>query len=126
MLTTTQQGVNVTITHGGNPALQEPNELVAPYQRILEEGRLHWTNHLNLMKLLGSGGQGVVYQTELRGTDDFTLPAAVKIFSPERFDDICEYDKAMQRAARMSACVAQIQHDNLLNVYNFVDRNRIR
>lgn len=126
MLTTTQQGAYVTITHGGNPAPLEPNELVEPYQRILDAGRLNWTNHLHLTKLLGFGGQGVVYQTELRGTDDFTLPAAVKIFSPERFDDVRSYDEAMQRVARTSACVAQIQHDNLLNVYNFVDRSRIR
>ena len=32
----------------------------------------------------------------------------------------------MQRIARASARVAQIQHDNLLYVYNFVDRHRIR
>ena len=126
MLTTTQQGVHVTITHGGKPAPREPNELVGQYQEILSEGRLNWTNHLQLLKLLGSGGQGVVYLTELRGTDAFTLPAALKIFSPARFDDVCSYDEAMQRIARASARVAQIQHDNLLYVYNFVDRHRIR
>jgi len=32
----------------------------------------------------------------------------------------------MQRMARVSARIAQIQHDNLLYVYNFVDRERIR
>jgi serine/threonine-protein kinase len=126
MLTTTRQDVYATITHGGKPAVHEPNELVAQYQDILTERRLNWTNHLQLLRLLGSGGQGVVYQTELRGTDDFTLPAALKIFSPERFDDVCSYDQAMQRVARASARVAQIQHDNLLYVYNFVDRHRIR
>jgi serine/threonine-protein kinase len=126
MLTTTQQGVHITITHGGKPAPREPNELVGQYQEILCDRRLNWTNHLQLLKLLGSGGQGVVYLTELRGTDAFTLPAALKIFSPERFDDVCSYDEAMQRIARASARVAQIQHDNLLYVYNFVDRHRIR
>src|SRR5262249_56477304 len=50
----------------------------------------------------------------------------VKIFTPERFDDVCSYDEAMRRIARASARVAQIQHDNLLYVYNFVDRHRIR
>lgn len=126
MLTTTRQDVHATITFGGRPAPAAPNELVAQYQEILSERRLNWTNHLQLLKLLGSGGQGVVYLTELRGTDDFTLPAALKIFSPERFDDVWGYDAAMQRIARASACVAQIQHDNLLYVYNFVDRHRIR
>lgn len=126
MLTTTRQDLNVTITHGGNPAQHEPNELVEQYQEILTERRLSWTNHLQLIKLLGSGGQGVVFQTELRGTDAFTLPAALKIFSPERFDDVHSYDEAMHRVARASARIAQIQHDNLLYVYNFVDRHRVR
>ncbi len=126
MLTTTRQGVLATITHGGSPATSKPNELLAQYDNILHEERLSWTNHLQLLKLLGSGGQGVVYLTELRGTDAFTLPAAVKIFSPERFEDERSYVEAMQRIARASACVAQIQHDNLLYVYNFVDRHRIR
>jgi serine/threonine-protein kinase len=126
MLTTTRQDVYHTITSGGSPAPLEPNELVPQYQQILTEQRLGWTSHMRLLKLLGSGGQGVVYLTELRGTDDFTLPAAIKIFSPERFGDAFSYDEAMARAARASACIAQIQHDNLLYVYNFVDRHRIR
>ena len=126
MLTTTRQDVNATITQGGKPAAHKPNELVAQYQDILTQRRLSWTNHLQLRKLVGSGGQGVVYQTELRGTDDFTLPAALKIFSPERFDDVCSYDEAMQRVARASARVAQIQHDNLIDVQNFIERRRVR
>ncbi|HMC09629.1 MAG TPA: serine/threonine-protein kinase [Pirellulaceae bacterium] len=126
MLTTTWRDMYATITHGGKPVVREPNELVDQYKHILTNRRFGWTNHLQLLKLLGSGGQGVVYQTELRGTDDFTLPAALKIFSPERFEDVCSYEEAMRRVARASARVAQIQHDNLLYVYNFVDRHRIR
>ncbi len=51
---------------------------------------------------------------------------AIKIFSPDRYDDERAYDDAMQRIADVAAHVAQIQHDNLLDVQNFVDRNRIR
>jgi serine/threonine protein kinase len=126
MLTTTHQEVQLTITNGGNPAPTEPNELVARYETLLSERRLNWTNHLRLLQLLGSGGQGVVYLTHLRGTDEFTLPAALKIYSPERFDDVAAYDSAMIRAGRTAALIAQIQHDNLLYVYNFVERDRIR
>lgn len=126
MLTTARQDVYATITHGGNPAVPRTNELIEQYEDIRRDQRLSWTNHLQLLKLLGAGGQGVVYLTELRGTDEFTLPAALKIFSPERFEDERSYDEAMRRIARASNRVAQIQHDNLLYVYNWVDRHRIR
>lgn len=126
MLTTNQRENHVTIANGGAVAQAEANDLTYRYQEILAEKRLNWTNHLRLQKLLGSGGQGVVYLTSLRGTDDFTLPAALKIFSPERFEDAAAYDESMQRIARTAARIAQIQHDNLLYVYNFVDRQRIR
>lgn len=126
MLTTTRQDINVTLTQGGLESPRAPNELVDRYNEIVEEKRLAWTSHMRLQRRLGSGGQGVVYLTELRGTDDFTLPAALKIFSPERFDDVASYDEAMQRMAMALARLAQLQHDNLLYVYNFVDRMRIR
>lgn len=126
MLTTTRQEVFPTITQGGDLAPKEPNELTSRYLEIVNEQRLHWTSHLHLGKRLGAGGQGVVYLTNLRGTDDFTLPAALKIFSPARFEDAAAYDEAMKKVARASAKIAQIQHDNLLYVYNFVDRRRIR
>jgi serine/threonine-protein kinase len=87
---------------------------------------MSWTEHLRLMRLLGSGGQGVVYLSQRRGADGFTLPVALKIFSPERYEDARSYDEAMSRIADVAARVSQIQQDNLLDVHNFVDRNRIR
>lgn len=126
MLTTTRHDINVTLTQGGLESPREPNELVDRYNEIVDDKRLSWTSHLRLLKRLGAGGQGVVYLTEVRGTDEFTLPAALKVFSPERFDDEASYDEAMQRMAAAAARLAQLQHDNLLYVYNFVDRMRIR
>jgi serine/threonine-protein kinase len=67
-----------------------------------------------------------VYLTERRGTDQFTLPVALKIFSPERYDDERAYDEAMGRMAQVAARVAQIQQDNLLDVHNWVEHSRIR
>jgi serine/threonine-protein kinase len=61
-----------------------------------------------------------------RGADGFTVPVAVKVFSPERFEVAQKYDEAMIRIAKVSAHVAQIAQDNLLDVRNFVDRQRIR
>jgi serine/threonine-protein kinase len=78
------------------------------------------------MRRLGSGGQGVVYLTEVRGADSFTVPVALKVFAPERYDNALAYDDAIGRIAHVSALVAQIQQDNLLDVRNFIQRDRIR
>jgi serine/threonine-protein kinase len=75
---------------------------------------------------LGAGGQGIVFLTTRRGSDGFTLPVALKIFSPERYETEALYDEAMERIAQVSSRVAQIQHDNLLDVQNFVEQRRIR
>ncbi|HJN12456.1 MAG TPA: serine/threonine-protein kinase [Pirellulaceae bacterium] len=126
MYTTTMADPNVTLNQDGQEVDRPSDELFSQYWKIVNRGLLNWTSHLRLKKRLGSGGQGVVYLTELRGADKFTLPIALKIFSPERYEDTRAYDESMQRIAHVSALVAQIQHDNLLDVHNFVDRNRIR
>lgn len=115
-----------TMTIGGHPATRCPDALREKYQLLLNQQRMSWTEHLHLLRLLGSGGQGVVYLSERRGTDNFTLPVAVKIFSPLHYEDDRAYDEAMGRIASIAARVAQIQQDNLLDVHNFVERNRIR
>jgi serine/threonine-protein kinase len=126
MPTTTHQNLHATLTQGGNQTQRSSNELVAHYDDILRDGKLHWTTHHVLLRLLGTGGQGVVYLSELRGADEFTVPVALKIFSPARFEDSRAYAESMARVARVAARVAQIQHDNLLDIHNFMDRDRIR
>jgi serine/threonine protein kinase len=126
MLTTTLAGINATATQGRDTSAEGPVILTQRYQALLHDKRLNWTTHHRLLRLLGSGGQGMVYLSERRGTDGFTLPVAIKIFSPERYEDERKYDEAMRRIADVAAHVAQIQHDNLLDVHNFVDRDRIR
>jgi len=101
-------------------------ELILRYDRILQEKRHSWTSHLRLLTKIGAGGQGVVYLTERRGADGFTLPVALKVFSPERYATPVHYDSDMARIGRVAATVAQIQHENLLVVENFLDRDRIR
>lgn len=126
MGTTTFLDGSITLTYQGHEAPRCPDELLIAYQDLVEKQRLHWTEHHRLLKVLGSGGQGIVYLTERRGTDQFTLPVALKVFSPHHYDDVRSYEDAMRRIAHISARVAQIQQDNLLDVHNFVDRNRIR
>lgn len=115
-----------TRTWGGHASGHCSDELLTSYRHLVGEPRLSWTVHHRLIRLLGEGGQGMVYLSERRGTDAFTLPVALKIFSPERFENDRAYDEAMGRIAQVAAHVAQIQQDNLLDVHNWIDRRRIR
>ena len=126
MPTTTFLEGTATRTWGGQAASRCSEELLERYKTILTDQRVSWTDHNRLTRVLGSGGQGVVYLSERRGTDSFTLPVAIKIFSPERYDGDRAYHEAMGRMAHVAARVAQIQQDNLLDVHNWVERYRIR
>ncbi|MCA9133209.1 MAG: serine/threonine protein kinase [Planctomycetales bacterium] len=102
------------------------DSLIDRYQGLLRSRRVQWTTYHRFQRELGSGGQGVVYLSERNGADGFNQPVAMKIFSPERFPTSSSYKKAMERVARVASRVATIQHDNLLDVQDFVDRDRIR
>jgi serine/threonine-protein kinase len=87
---------------------------------------LDWTATHRLLRRLGSGGQGVVFLGERRGADGFRLPVALKVFSPERYGSDAAYSEAMRRIARVAVRVADIQHDNLIDVQNFVTHGGVR
>jgi eukaryotic-like serine/threonine-protein kinase len=116
----------MTMMPGGKKPENRVNELLVNYLKLVQEQKLGWTEHLRLSRVLGRGGQGIVYLSERRGADNFTLPVALKFFSPERFPDERTYREAMERMASVSSEVAQIQHDNLLDVQNFIERGSIR
>lgn len=126
MLTTTRHEPHVTLTLSGGVPARADNELCARYEEIIRRRRLNWSTYHNLGRLLGSGGQGEVYLSARRGTDGFTLPVAMKIFAPDRFENVRDYEEAMRRVAGIASKVALIQHDNLLDVQNFVERDRVR
>ena len=127
MLNTTRTALNPTAAPDAEECRQSvDHKLMGRYENIVHQQRLNWTTHHRLQRVLGEGGQGVVFLSERRGADNFTLPVAIKIFSPERFATGEEYERSMARMAAVAAHVAQIQHDCLLDVHNFIDRNRIR
>jgi serine/threonine-protein kinase len=121
-----QQQGPPTLAAGGDVGSRCPEELLSRYGEILDGGRLNWTAYHALTRRLGAGGQGVVYLTDRRGTDNFSIPVALKIFSPERYESEAHYDEGMNRIAKVASRVAQIQQDNLLDVHNFVEQRRIR
>jgi eukaryotic-like serine/threonine-protein kinase len=126
MQSTTRHEPNPTLTFHGSEVHETDEKLLTAYEEMVAQQQLSWTGHYHLRKLLGRGGQGEVYLSEYRGTDEFTLPVAIKIFSPERYASARRYDEAMARIAGIAARVALIQHDNVLDVQNFFERDRIR
>ena len=124
--TTNLEKVSPTETADADFVESHCGELVARYEKLASEPRLSWTTHLRLLRKLGEGGQGVVFLAERRGADTFTLPVALKIFSPDRYRTPEDYDADMLRVGHIASRVARIQHDNLLLVQNYLDRDRIR
>jgi serine/threonine-protein kinase len=127
MHSTTRYDPSPTLTHHGSATASKSDpELVQRYEELTRGGKVSWTGHHHMLRLLGRGGQGEVYLTEYRGTDGFTVPVAMKIFSPERYCDSRSYEDAMARIASIASTVALIQHDNVLDVQNFFERRHIR
>ncbi len=126
MQTTTYTGEPQTHTLEFDGEQTSANELLERYEALIQSSRLQWTTYHRLERVLGSGGQGVVFLSHRRGIDGFTMPVAMKIFSPQRFPRENRYDVAMSRIGKVAGRVARIQHDNVVRVQDFVDRVRIR
>jgi len=116
-----------TMPHGDTPGSFEgcSDELRNNYYGLLDQQRAHWHEDIGFKSMLGQGGQGFVFLGDLRGSDGFILPVAVKIFSPERFGSDMLYEDEMYNMAKITAKVARIQHDHLLMVRNWHSTNRI-
>ncbi|MDO4575254.1 MAG: serine/threonine-protein kinase [Planctomycetia bacterium] len=99
---------------------------VQKYRQLLMSGQVDVADQLQLHRVLGEGGQGMVYLSERGGADGFRLPVALKFFSPEVFRNVEEYERVMGYSAKVAAKVSQIQHDNLLDVRNWFTINGIR
>ncbi len=101
-------------------------ELLTHYERLLSNESIRWAAEYKKIRLLGKGGQGVVYLSERIGTDLFRLPVALKIFSPESYRDASAYSDDMARIAEIASRVALIQHDNIIDLHNFIEYAGIR
>lgn len=104
----------------GNP------QLFARYEEIAWAEDLSRDTRYRKQRLLGAGGQGAVYLAQRLGTDGFARPVALKVFSPEPYRHEAAYREDMTRVAQVSARVALLQSDNVVDVHDFVERNGIR
>jgi serine/threonine-protein kinase len=100
--------------------------LGAQYRAIVDGNWLSWITSYRKVRQLGSGGQGVVFLAYREGADDFSLPVALKVFSPESYVDGEDYLADMRRVAHVASRVALIQQDNVLDVHSFVEEDGIR
>jgi len=116
-----------TMTHAESvPATDGcSDELRNSYHALLDQQRVHWHDDVQFKNMLGQGGQGFVFLGDLRGSEGFILPVAIKIFSPERFGSDALYEADMYNMAKITAKVARIQHDHLLMVRNWHSTNHI-
>lgn len=117
---------SITRTWGGKPVVRCSETLMKGYLDVLDQQCLHREETLKFIRTLGSGGQGVVFLSERLGCDRFVLPVAVKVFSPERYENDAMYEEAMSQQARVAVRVSGFQHDNLLDVHNWVSCRGIR
>ncbi|MDR0871164.1 MAG: protein kinase [Planctomycetaceae bacterium] len=117
-----------TLTHHlPNPVREGcSEELKNRYYDLLDNQRVLWNEDIKFKSMLGQGGQGVVFLSEQRGTDGFTQPVAIKVFSPERAPNDFAYEEDMGHLAQITAKIAGIQHDHLLAVHDWRSMNRIR
>jgi len=83
------------------------DELRNNYYGLLDQQQVHWHENIQFKHMLGQGGQGFVYLGDLRGSDGFLLPVAIKIFSPERFGSDLLYETEMFNMAKITAKVPE-------------------
>ena len=77
------------------------------------------------LKMLGTGGQGTVLLTERRGAGSFSMPVALKFFSPSQFKSVAAYEREMYRLTEVASMVARIQDDHLVDVHTFIENEGI-
>ncbi len=100
--------------------------LTANYHALLKSPDISWTARSCELRVLGRGGQGVVLLAKRAGADGFSLPVALKVFSPESYTSADAYDEDMGRVAAVAKQAAMVQHENLVYVYDFESLSGVR
>jgi serine/threonine-protein kinase len=106
-------------------SLQGDQAYLTRYQTLVGSPRIGWNTGCHKVRLLGRGGQGVVFLCERRGAQGFTLPVALKVFTPEPYRDADSYRHDMARVAQVAGRVALIQHDHVLDIHDFIEQDGI-
>ncbi len=109
-----------------SPHPQKDGPLVTKYLTLLKSAEVTWAARSCDLRVLGRGGQGVVLLARRNGADGFSLPVALKVFSPESYTSGEAYDEDMGRVAAVAKKAATVQHENLVYVYDFESLDGVR
>jgi serine/threonine-protein kinase len=101
-------------------------DLTSRFLALGEEQLLHWDSKFENLRIVGRGGQGVVFRAERSGVDGFRLPVALKAFTPAVYANAAAYETDMRRVASVAMRVGRLQNHHLLDVHNFNERDQIR
>jgi serine/threonine-protein kinase len=109
-----------------DPTSTPDGNLTARYQAILDGDDPGWAAGCRDLRLVGRGGQGVVFFARREGADGFALPIALKVFSPDPYHTPAAYAEDMGRVAAVAARVAAVSHENLVAVHDFTAHAGVR
>ena len=103
------------------PSSENPDSLLDSCDQLFSQSEVEWVSQYRLRKILGAGGQGVVYLADHVGANEITFPVALKVFSPKRYKTNELYRADMTRLGRVLARTAVVQQDRLTDVHNFIE-----
>jgi serine/threonine protein kinase/WD40 repeat protein len=109
---TVDRGATLPPPTGAAPTLALP---LAPPEEPGELGRLA---HYRILKLLGQGGMGAVFQAE---DTHLCRPVALKVMLPAYADDRA----ARERFLREARAAAAIKHDHIVTIYQVGEGNGV-
>ena len=81
---------------------------------------MNWNARYRLLRKLGSGGQGVVYLALREGVDGYSTRVAIKLYARDQSVSESAHITEMQRIAHQGQKISEIQHDNIVNIRDFV------
>ena len=108
------------------PVRPSGSALASRYETLQKSGAVHWTAQYRFLKRLGAGSQSVVMLADRLGSLDVSLRVALKLLSPLPYPDTDSYLSEMAQTAQVAMKIAEIQHDHLLDVHNFVESSGIQ
>jgi serine/threonine-protein kinase len=102
---------------------QESPTMTSSFKKFKTQNRVTIPGDYRKATELGHGGQGVVYLIE--GEDEFSAAYALKVFSPEAYENQDEFAGEMKRMQRIASLIHHEPHDDLVEIGWFGQREGV-